>query len=297
MGGNKVRDGILIGVVVLMAVLILWPSGEDESETEKNPETPTPDSAAGADTGGEVVSAAEGKPRTITLSRGAAPLSVPHVYFPLAEGVKWVYRVLGPEQFVKHDTWTMEVISIPSEEAPGVVKVGFGEDFKEAHVWLDGQSLRFDGLPFMEPVEFLGNRPIELSGAMLPAPVQMNPDAVWTMDAVRDVVYQYRDKKGKPHSLPAKANERARARAVESETIVTPGGPFKAWKISWISRIEIFAGKRPVLLELTAEPYRKETMWVAPGTGLVRRQIDYSNYRGADISFDLMEFSHPEKEE
>jgi hypothetical protein len=209
---------------------------------------------------------------------------------PLVPGNTWIYKVVGSERLVPNETWTFKIISAPEGEEPGLAEVGFGQERHEAKIWLDGESLRFDGLPFMEPTEFLGNRPAAVNGAFLPAAVQILQDAVWNLDFERDVTYRYRDKRGKPHSMPAKAKERARATAHQREVVVTPAGPFNAWRVSWVSRIEIAAKGRPVLQELTAEPYRRETMWIAPGVGVVSRNIDYSGVREGQVSIDLVEF-------
>ena len=89
------------------------------------------------------------------------------------------------------------------------------------------------------------------------------------------MVYRYTDAKGREVEERARATERDRAQAGKFEALVVPAGRFGAHRIEWLSRVAIKSEGRPVLAYLTTEPYRKETMWLAPGIGIIRRNIVY----------------------
>jgi hypothetical protein len=293
MSEKKSRDIILLVIVGLLAVLALLPDRESSNETEIG----TTQSEKGVLANRALLNSKLEPDTTIFgIEPGAAEPTqdIPHEYMPLVPGSSWVYRVSGPKNFALGDTWAMKIVSSPREGEPGIVQVGFDDKKETANVWLDGAALRFDGLPFNEPVEFLGNRPTATTGEFLPAGERIGPGAVWIHETRRDVTYQYRDERGKPTDLKAQAKQKDRALAQEFETITVPAGNFSGWRVAWISRIEISAKGRPVLKELTLEPFRKETMWLVSGIGVVKRKIDYTGYRGAQISFDLIRYDRPE---
>ncbi|MCP4599750.1 MAG: hypothetical protein GY847_04290 [Proteobacteria bacterium] len=296
-GKNKKRDAILLIVAGLLIVLALFPTGESDSESEDTIPAETTDSKSGNDENdGREVSeiGAESESSSGQASTSEPIKNVPHEYLPLIPGSTWVYHVRGLDRFVPNKTWTMKILSVPSGEEPGQVEVGFGNDKSIAHVWMDDESIRFDGLALIEPVEFLGNQPTGAIGEFFPMPKQIVQGAIWTQDLERDVIYQYRDKRGKQHKVPARAKQRERAHVQDLEVISVPIGMHQAYQISWLSRIEITAKGRPVLEELTSEPYRREEMWVVSGIGIVRRRIEYPGYRAARISFELMSYERPD---
>ena len=113
--------------------------------------------------------------------------------------------------------------------------------------------------------------------------------AVWELRSEREVAYQIADKSGLAKTRTGHAKERHRALARKLETITVPAGRFDARRVDWISRIEIRTDDRPVLMPLTTAPYRKETMWVMPGIGIVKREISFLEGQGkGTVVFELV---------
>ena len=79
------------------------------------------------------------------------------------------------------------------------------------------------------------------------------------------------------------------------ERIVAPFGHFETRPVSWLSRLEIKIDGRPVLETLTTEPFRRETVWLAEGYGIIRRQIEYLGVEKKQVTFDLARYWRPEK--
>jgi hypothetical protein len=193
----------------------------------------------------------------------------------LIAGATWRYQVHGDESLTSGDTWTMRLVSEPEGSGPGIVETLFGEDVQLSPIYNDNGSIRFNGIPFVEPAELLGTRTISTKGELLPPQVRLIEGAVWTDIHHRVLRYGYRDKKGRHHELEARAVIRNRAHANGFETVIVPAGRFGAYRIEWLTRVDIEAEGRPILEHLTTEPFRRETMWVAPGVGIVKRNIDY----------------------
>ncbi len=216
--------------------------------------------------------------------------------FPVEAGTEWVYRVVGPEELVPHDTWTLRIVSEPDGHRPGLVESGFGDERTLDVFTLRSGSVVFEGLPFFEPTELAGLRPNAAGGELIPHMDRVIQGAVWTKESDRDIVYKYTDNRGKPHEQEARARQRDRASVGDFETVVTPAGRFGAHRIEWLSRVSIETKGRVVLGHLTTEPYRKETMWLAPGVGIVVRDIDYlqSSRVMERIQFDLLSFTPAE---
>ncbi|MCP4678822.1 MAG: hypothetical protein GY854_25710 [Deltaproteobacteria bacterium] len=287
MKSNKVRDIVLLTVVVALGVLALLPTGK-RSESEGT----TTDAM---DDEGVPENAIQNRKPNVGVGIAADPiLNVAHEYLPLIPGSTWVYKVRGPKALVPEDTWTIKLLTAPNGENPGKIEAGFGDNLHAASVWLDGESLRFDGLSFIAPMEFFRNHPNKISGEFLPAAARIGEDAVWIYDLERDVIHEFRDKRGKVQKVPAQAKQRERAHVRGFENITTSVGMYRACSVKWISRIEVFVKGRPVLQNLTAEPFRNETMWLVPGIGIVQRRIEYPGFRTGQISLDLIRYDRPE---
>ncbi len=292
---NKSRDIILLIAAGLLIALALLPEGERSSDSAKTDDGAFDDLAGGGESGEEGDDGASASSFGTPGTRAAEPLpSIPHEYLPLVPGSAWVYRVRGPEKFVPDETWTLRLLSAPRGEEPGEVEVGFGTKLARAKIWHDSDVLRFGGLPLVEPVEFIGNRPTDVAGEFLPIAERILQGAVWTQDSERDVMYTYRDKRGKVHRVEAHAKQRDRALVEDFENITLPVGMYRACRVFWLSRIEIKAKGRPVLQDLTSEPFRREKMWIVSGIGIVRRRVEYPGYRAAQIAFDLVSYDRPE---
>ncbi|MBW2276771.1 MAG: hypothetical protein JRF63_04720 [Deltaproteobacteria bacterium] len=289
--GTKLRDVILLLAVVALVVLAFLPSGDkDEPEPETAP-TVAPDDA---DAPGPEI-AVEDQVSEQRLESGSAPpaTDLPHVLFPIVAGSLWVYRVSGPDHLVPSDTWTLSIESVPVDGEPGVVSVGFGDTREQRPIWLDDGKLRMDGLPLVEPMEFLGNLPEIVSGSLLPSAGSIVIGAVWTQDYERKVVHKITDARGKPHDRKAVARQKDRAIAKEIHEVDVPAGRFDARRIEWIGRVSISVGGRPVLDGLTSEPYRYETTWFTAGIGMVRRRVSYGDSMKDSVTFNLVRYERP----
>ncbi|MCP4678824.1 MAG: hypothetical protein GY854_25720 [Deltaproteobacteria bacterium] len=221
------------------------------------------------------------------------PLQGEHTYFPLIEDSIWTYNVTGNKKLIPGETWTMRVVKAPSADRSGILEVGFDGSHNLINIWREDGSIRLDGLPFVEPIEFFGNRATAVTGEFLPHPDRMVEDAVWNHDFKRNILYSYRDDNGNPHEILGQALQRDRAKAEGVSHVVVPAGRYEAYSVSWISRIDIKADKRVVLEQLTAEPYRRETMWVVPGIGFVKREIHFQGKENRSITFHLVKYSRP----
>ncbi len=223
----------------------------------------------------------------------ALPEGIVHPMLPFVVGSEWRYSVSGHKRLIPGEIWTMRVVREPRSSEPGVLEMGFNDNLSLVHVWLDGGSVRIEGLPHIEPVEFFGNKPVDISGEFLPVAARVVKDAVWIQDFVRHVLYRFLDDKGKTHEVLAKARQWDRAQVRGVEPVVVPAGRYDAYRVSWLSRIEIRAEGRPVFKQLTADPYRRESMWIVPNVGFVRRQIEYVGKEVRLISFDLAHYFRP----
>jgi hypothetical protein len=277
---NKTRDIVLLVFVGLLVVVAMLPD-DDENAIE----------SSGADllTADASVDEKENEPT------GAAAPAVDqfHPYFPLIPGSTWVYRVAGSPDFVPDKVWTMSVVSAPHDDNPGVIEVGYGKERTKANVWRDGDGIRTDGMPLIEPGLFLNDIPTKIEGLLLPLAAGIIPNGIWKEVLTREVTHKFRDKKGEMHEEIAVGKQQNRAFVQVLDSVSVPAGRFEGYRISWLSRIELNAHGRPVLKELTAEPFRRELMWVVKGIGIVRREIDYSSRSTKLITFDLLRYDRP----
>ena len=289
--GTKLRVVILLLAVVALVVLAFLPSGgEDAPEPEPSPTEGAGEDGAPQDETETVDSDSAAKPS----SGAAAPLTdVPHALMPVVAGSSWTYRVAGPPHLASADTWTMSIKTAPTDVEPGVLEVGFGDAREQRSIWLEDGKLRTDGLPFVEPMEFMGNRPEKVAGSLLPSPASLIAGAVWVHEYERKVIHEITDDRGKTHERKAVANQTDRATAQEVHEVDVPAGRFDARRIEWIGRVAISVGKRPVLDGLTSEPYRSETTWFAPGIGLVRRRVAYGDSMKDSVTFNLLRYERP----
>ena len=204
----------------------------------------------------------------------AAPVQGASV-IPLIPGSVWQYQVFGDEKLVPEESWTFRIVNAPKEHLPGTAEVRFGKEVTVAELHVNDGSIRIDDFPLVAPIELAGTRTTSADGELLPPQVRMIEGAVWNEIQHRELIYTYRDKKGVSHSVNANAVIRNRAHVREFEQIVVPAGQFGAYRVEWISRVDIKAEGRPILEHLTAAPYRRETMWIATGIGIVKRDIDF----------------------
>jgi hypothetical protein len=286
--GTKLRDVILLlAVVALVVVAFLPSSGEDE---------PAPTDGPGETDAGEDQSGEEEPKQVTDPSSGAAPplADVPHALMPIVSGSSWTYRVNGPPHLAPADTWTLSIESEPTEGEPGVIEVGFGDAREQRSLWIEDGKLRTDGLPLVEPMEFLGNRPNTVGGSLLASSASMIIGAVWTHEYGREVVHKITDDRGKTHERKATAQQKDRAIVKEVHEVDVPAGRFDARRIEWIGRVAISVGKRPVLDGLTSEPFRNETTWFAPGIGMVKRRVAYGDSMRDSVTFNLVRYVRPE---
>jgi hypothetical protein len=288
--GTKLRDVILLLAVVALVVVAFLPGADDEGADE-----PALADAADHDAGPGQPPVVETEPERPTTGTAAAPaVDVPHELMPLVAGSTWTYRVSGPAHLASGDSWTMSLRSAPSDGEPGVVEVGFGDAREERSIWLVDGAVRLDALPLVEPMEFLGNRPDEVSGTFLPSPASIVTGAVWSQGYLRKVSHRISDDRGKVHERKAVARQKDRAIVKELHEVDVPAGRFDARRIEWIGRVSISVGKRPVLDGLTSAPFRNETTWFTSGIGMVRRRISYGDSMKDSVTFNLIRYERPE---
>jgi hypothetical protein len=225
---------------------------------------------------------------------------VPHLYFPLISGSKWVYTVTGHRDLVvSRKKWTMKVIAAPEVGRAGTLKVGFDDSFKLIRVMLkkDG-AINIDSLPFIEPLGYLGNKPIKITGEFLPNKVKIVKGSVWRNEYKREVMHDFYDESNRLHRVPAIVMQTERAQGAQLEQIPSPSGMFDTRRIGWVSRLSIKVKGRPVISNLTSKPYRRESMWVARGYGIIRRKVEYlTGRKNKEVVFDLVDYSRPEKKQ
>lgn len=212
--------------------------------------------------------------------------------FPLQSGTEWIYKVTGPSELVPGELWTQRLVRAPAANEPGVMEAGFGDERTLVHVYSENGSVRFDGLPFTRPLKVERTAVTSFDGELVPHPSRVIDGAVWTVSTAATIRHKYLDKKGVAHERDAESVQTDRAQVAGLEKVVVPAGRFDAYRVRWQSRYAIKAGGRPVLEPLTASPYRRETMWIAPGYGIVRRSVAYkqAGEKTKRVSFDLVQF-------
>jgi len=288
MKANHVRDLVLIAAVLAIAVAAILPA-----------RSPKPEEDAAADRGDErapgPVAAPAAKGATPAAKardgggKGAAPFA--DAVFALAPGSTWVYHVEGPKELVPDNRWTMEVRSLPDGDVPGEVAVGFGAERVMYPIWNDGGAIRLAALPFVEPLEFRGSRPIEVGGFPVPARRDLGEGAVWSQSYERTGEHEMTTSKGQAVRVEVRGKQTDRALAGELADVTVPAGRFSARRVDWTARIELFEGKRPVLDPLTAKPFRTEILWVSERVGIVRRRVEHSIPDEAVVTFDLVSYT------
>ena len=143
----------------------------------------------------------------------------PHRFFPLKVGAKWTYHVKGTKYLVPDPTWSMEIKALPSGKKPGEVSMGFGSRMELSRFWLADGGVRFEALPFVEPLQFLGNRPGKTSGDLVPFPGAVVESSTWKNVYHREVTHEYTDPRGRKKSGPAKAEQTDRAEVKRFENV------------------------------------------------------------------------------
>ncbi len=225
-------------------------------------------------------------------STGTRQVEADETLFPLVPGTEWRYRVTGPKSTVPSDLWTQQLVSAPSGETPGILEVGFNEERMQSRLFANHGAVHFSGLPFTAPLEVENTSEPITSGELIPNRLRAVEGAVWIMRTESRIIHRYRDKDGIRRDQAAEAVQTDRAIAGLYEGVTVPAGQYSALCVRWISRIAIKNKGRPVLEWLTAEPYRQETMWLAPGVGIVKRSIEYlkPGKRAQRVTFELQEF-------
>jgi hypothetical protein len=288
--GSKTRDALLILAVLGLGAVALLPG----RETEKRPEA-DPDASAARAEDAEAVGRKPGASDADVVRRSSppAPADTAHGLWPLVPGSEWTYRTSGPSKLVPASHWTVRLVEAPEGRRPGLVEAGFGDDREPGQVWLGEDWFFIDALPLTEPLEFLGNRPRRTSGTLLPPAGMLVPRASWDLMLERQVVHTIRDELERPVTRPMRAVQSDRALADGFEDVVVPAGEFGAARVEWTSRLTLFVGRRQVLDALTLEPFRSETTWIAPGVGIVKRQIVWTGSPRNAVTFQLEHYHRP----
>jgi hypothetical protein len=290
----KTRDITLIVIAVVLGGLAIIPSGGDKSRKAAPVVDDAQRTASPPVTAKRLPARDSGKPYEDKGPVTASPADgVPHGFFPLVAGSSWTYLVRGPEDLVPAREWMLKIAKVPEGAEPGILGVGFTDRPQQANIWLDGDTIRLDGLPFVEPLDFLGNRPSETRGVFLPSSAKMSVGSVWNAEYERQVTYHSRGFGGRQVEGPAVATQKDRGMVESFEEVVVPAGAFKAFRVFWLGRVSIAMKGRPVLDGLTAEPYRKDTMWFASGIGMVRRKVIYPERKDGEVVFDLVRYERP----
>lgn len=199
---------------------------------------------------------------------------------PLFIGALWRYRSADSREPNTPRTWLFTVNRAPDAATPGISSAGFEGKSEVASIVDRDGDLRLDGLGFFAPPVFTDVPPVQVEGETLPRNLRIVEGAVWELRIRRKVTYQIATPKGETKERKGEATERHRALAGKLETVTVPKGKFNARRIDWLSRLELKTEGRPVLMPLTTEPYRKETMWVVPGIGIVKRSISFLTEEG-----------------
>jgi len=285
---STLRDILLILIAIVLLVAVFLPTDRDDQKKPAPTSVGSPGQKTPAAASSTPGSNLENKESTVRLT------DVPHPLFPLVVGVEWVYAVDGPEKWVPAEQWTMKVIRAPMGDEPGEISAGYSGNLTGYPVRLEKDGLLFAGLPLMAPPAYLSNPPGELTGTLLPATRYIIPDGVWSFQITRELDYQSMIENRKIVVEKARAIEVDRALVTGLIDVVVPAGIYKAWRVDWISRIEMKAGKgRDVLARLTTEPYRKDAMWFAPGVGLVKRRVSFMESPAEEITFSLVRMNTP----
>ncbi len=282
------RDVILIVLAVVLVAAVLLPIGGTKKDNDE----------AGDGTGSSAGKTDEDPLNASALQEdlSAPATGVPHPFFPVVKGSEWKYLVTGPKDIIPDPLFVMRLAEVPTAGSPGRMDVGYGKGSESRSIMLlaDG-GLQFDGLPFIAPRMFLGNRPVGYNGEFLPPAEKLVEGAVWTFNYVRELSWRTRDAKQNIIDEQARGMQTDRAMAGVTEKIIVPVGIFNnALRVEWLGRIDIEAGKgRKVLQELTVEPFRRDTMWFVPGIGMVKRRVTYDSGLKEDITFDLVSYRRP----
>jgi hypothetical protein len=284
------RDAVLILAVLGLGALALLP-GREPAERDAAAE-------AAARPAGDNARIAHGDVADADRDAGArssppAKEGTLHGLLPLVPGSEWSYRVSGPAELVPTARWVLRLVSAPEGGAPGVVEAGFGDGRESGRVWIGDGWIFVDALPLLEPAEFAGNRPRRVSGTLLPAPGALVDRATWELVLERLVTHTIRDELERPVTRPMRAVQRDRALVEGFDEVAVPAGEFRAARVEWISRLELFAGRRQVFDALTLEQFRSETMWIAPGIGIVKRQIAWAGSPKSAVTFQLERYHRP----
>jgi hypothetical protein len=219
---------------------------------------------------------------TLEAEQGDGPM-------PLFIGAEWKYRVTDSREAGMPRTYLLKLDKAPDNGTVGMLSAGFDGAVHSYPVRDRDGDQRIDGLGYLSPPMFGDGKNAEVEGETLPRRTRFIEGAAWELRSRRPVTYELADKHGlaKPHT--GIAEERHRALAGKIESIAVPAGKFDARRVDWISRIEIRTDNRPVLMPLTAEPYRKETMWVVPGIGIIKREISFLTGQGVGkVVFELV---------
>ncbi len=219
-----------------------------------------------------------------------------HKYFPLKLNSEWKYLVNGSKDLVNDTLWTIKVKREPSLDLPGILLIGFGSFLQERSVSKSKTGgIIFDGLPFIAPFSFLNNRPINVEGEFLPSKQAVIKGAMWKFIYFRNLSYRSRNSDDKIVDENADSVQTDIVTVKDREKIIVPAGIFKnAIRVEYLSRLEMKAkGRRSVLNPLTVKPYRRDTIWFAPGIGMVKRRVSYINQKGKNVTFVLNSYTRP----
>lgn len=214
-----------------------------------------------------------------------------HPLLPLVPGSSWKYEVSGDTRIIPASTWSMRVIKAPTDDNPGLLEVGFGDAVTPVQIVRRGDSFLLDWLPFVEPLQYLNNRPVEVAGIFLGAPAQIIDGSVWALEYGRHIFYEYRPKDEDSYRRVALAKQRDRAVVRPQQKILALTSSQDAYVIEWSSLFEISVDGRVVLSKLTTEPYRSEKMWLVPNIGIARREIHYGQGMDTKVIFDLVDYT------
>ena len=306
------RDIILIAIGIGLLVAVFWPVpqiGEPERTGDDTPVAVAPPAASPAVRNTAPI-APDARPASQATAQTGSPSSpeeaawsdAPHALFPLVPNLQWTYLVEGAPRLIDARYWHMQVVRVPTEDAPGEMRVGFDNARESVPIYLEEGVLRFAGFPFYVADALRNPVPVspdadtdtdeaapELTGALLPKMRQVLPQATWQQRMSRRVHYESQDAQRRSFVEPAQATQTDRAHVVGQMDMVVPAGVFSAWRVEWLGRLDIRAGTRRTVLDAsTAAPFRQEVMWWAPGTGLVKRRVKLAAHPGEEVIFSLL---------